>query len=105
MILKVIFAKSVDPDQTAPLGANLGPHCLPVYKNRFEKLARIFSRRHKQTTLSWRFKGKQFNKSILLPVDAKNVEWMTNTDSDQTPHSASSDLGLHCLPMTACPNT
>ena len=26
-----------------------GPHCLPVCKNRFEKSARIFSRRHKQT--------------------------------------------------------
>ena len=48
MILKVIFANSVDPDQTAPLG----PHCLPVCKNRFEKFARIFSRRHKQTTFS-----------------------------------------------------
>ena len=53
MILKVIFANSVDPDQTAPLGLyDQGPHCLPVYKNRFEKLARIFSRRHKQTTFS-----------------------------------------------------
>ena len=29
-----------------------GPHCLPVCKNRFEKFARIFSRRHKQTTFS-----------------------------------------------------
>ena len=29
-----------------------GPHCLPVCKNRFEKSARIFSRRHKQTTFS-----------------------------------------------------
>ena len=38
MILKVIFANSVDP------------HCLPVCKNRFEKFARIFSRRHKQMT-------------------------------------------------------
>ena len=75
MILKVIFANSVDPDQTAPLGAVLkeqsdqGPHCLPVCKNRYEKFARIFSRRHKQTTFSdagflcvlrvfsWRFKG------------------------------------------------
>ena len=28
------------------------PHCLPVCKNRFEKFARIFSRRHKQTTFS-----------------------------------------------------
>ena len=51
MILNVIFANSVDPDQTAPLGAesDQGPHCLPVFKNRFEKFARIFSRRHKQT--------------------------------------------------------
>ena len=29
-----------------------GPHCLPVCKNRFEKSAKIFSRRHKQTTFS-----------------------------------------------------
>ena len=49
MILKAIFANSVDPDQTAP---DQGPHCLPVCKNRFEKFARIFSRRHKQTTFS-----------------------------------------------------
>ena len=32
--------------------SDLGPHCLPVCKNRFEKFARIFSRRHKQTTFS-----------------------------------------------------
>ena len=50
MILKVIFVNSVDPDQTAPL--DLGPHCLPVCKNMFEKFARIFSRRHKQETFS-----------------------------------------------------
>ena len=37
----------MDPDQTTP-----PPHCLPVCKNRFEKFARIFSRRHKQTTFS-----------------------------------------------------
>ena len=29
-----------------------GPPCLPVCKYRFEKFARIFSRRHKQTTFS-----------------------------------------------------
>ena len=56
MILKVIFANSVDLDQTAPLGAeeqsDLGPHGLPVCKNRFGKSARIFSRRHKQTAVS-----------------------------------------------------
>ena len=54
VISKVIFANSVDPDQTAPLGAAWSnPHCLPVCKNRFEKLARIFSRRHKRTTFSY----------------------------------------------------
>ena len=52
MILKVISANSVDPDQTAPEQADLGPHCLSVCKNRLEKFARIFSRRHKQTTFS-----------------------------------------------------
>ena len=41
----------MDPDQTA-LQSDLGPHCLPVCKNRFEKFARIFSRRQKQTTFS-----------------------------------------------------
>ena len=29
-----------------------GPFYLPICKNRFEKFARIFSRRHKQTTFS-----------------------------------------------------
>ena len=50
MILKVISANSVDPDQTAQ--SDLGPHCLPVCKSRFEKFARRCSRRHKQTTFS-----------------------------------------------------
>ena len=34
------------------LFSDLGPHCLPVCKNRFKKFARIFSRRHKQTIFS-----------------------------------------------------
>ena len=38
----------MDPDQQS----DLGPHCLPVYKNMFEKFARIFSRWHKQMTFS-----------------------------------------------------
>ena len=32
--------------------SDLGPHCLLVCKNRFEKFAKIFSRRRKQTTFS-----------------------------------------------------
>ena len=39
----------MDPDQGQ---SDLGPHCLSVCKNRFEKSARILSRRHKQTTFS-----------------------------------------------------
>ena len=49
MILEVISANSVDSDQEQ---SDQGPHCLPVCKNRFEKFARIFSRRHKQTIFS-----------------------------------------------------
>ena len=40
----------MDPDQTAPLGS--GSTLFAVCKNRFEKFARIFSRRQKQTTFS-----------------------------------------------------
>ena len=49
VVLKVIFANSVDLKEQS----DQGPHCLPVCKNRFEKFARIFSRWHiKQTTFS-----------------------------------------------------
>ena len=46
VISKVIFANSADPDQEQ---SDQDPHCLPACKIRFEKFARIFSRRHKQT--------------------------------------------------------
>ena len=44
----------MDPDQTAPLGAVWPGSTLfaGMQKNRFEKFARIFSRRNKQTTFS-----------------------------------------------------
>ena len=66
----------MDPDQTAPSGeSDQGPHCLPVCKNRFEKFARIFSRRHKQTTFSdagflgaLRVKKKQIAELLLFAV-------------------------------------
>ena len=52
VILKVIFANSVDPDQTAR-SSLIRIHTVCLYaKNRFEKFARIFSRRQKQTTFS-----------------------------------------------------
>ena len=49
MILKVIFANSVDPNQEQ---SDQGPHCLPVCKNSFEKFAKIFNRRLKQMSFS-----------------------------------------------------
>ena len=52
LVICFIFANSVDPDQLLWKQSDLGPHCLPVCKNRFEKFTRIFSRRHKQTTFS-----------------------------------------------------
>ena len=48
-----VFANSEYPDQTLHSAASdLGSHCLSVCKNRFKMFARIFSRRHKQTTFS-----------------------------------------------------
>ena len=43
----------------------------------------------------------------LLPVNVcKIAEWVANcVDPDQTPRSAASDLGLHCLLRYVCPNT
>ena len=68
MILKVISANSVDTDQQSVLG----PHCLPLCKNRFEKFARIFSR-HKQTTFSDAgFLGiLRFKSLVVLTVQVK----------------------------------
>ena len=70
MILKVIFANSVDPDQTAEQ-SDLGPHCLPICKNRFEKFARIFSRRYKQTT----FSGADFLGALRVKVDCDLMQF------------------------------
>ena len=47
-----------------------------------------------------------FNKSTLLPVNVcKIVGLVANSvDLDQTPCSATYDLGLHCLRRPVCPN-
>ena len=46
-------------------------------------------------------------KSIFLPVSVPRITgWVANSvDPDQTPRSAASDLGLHCLFRAACLNT
>ena len=50
MILKVVFANSVDPDQTA---SDLSPYCLPVGKNTGMKSLQKYSLDdNKQTTFS-----------------------------------------------------
>ena len=85
MILKVISANSVDPDQTAPEQSDLSPHCLPVCKNRFEKFAKIFSRRHKQTTFSDAcFLGALRVKtaSIICRTDNSEKEWFCTLDPE-----------------------
>ena len=46
------FCKQCGPRSDCSSSVDLGPHCLPVCKNRFEKFARIFSRQHKQTPFS-----------------------------------------------------
>ena len=71
MILKVISANSVDHDQS-----DLGPHCLPVCKNRFEKFARIFSRQHKQKTFSGavflgHLRVKDISRSHILQIQIR----------------------------------
>ena len=39
--------------------------------------------------------------SLFRDSERKMVELFANSgDSDQMPHSAASDLGLHCLPIT-----
>ena len=49
-----------------------------------------------------------FNKSILLPVPMNvckiAIQVANSVDPDQTPHSAASDLGLHCLLGPVFPN-
>ena len=49
VILKVIFANNVDPDQRSSL---IWVHTVWRYAKIGLKFARIFSRRHKQTTFS-----------------------------------------------------
>ena len=70
--------------------SDLGPHCLPVCKNRFEKFARIFSRRHKQTT---------FSDAGFLGALRVNGLVANSLDPDWMLHS----LGLYCLLSPVCP--
>ena len=46
------LTNSVDPNQTAPVATDLGPHCLPVHFYLSIMLANICSRPLKQTTCS-----------------------------------------------------
>ena len=51
----------------------MGPHCLPACKNRFEKFARIFSRRHKQMT---------FLDAGFLGVLRVNIWWTVTSEQN-----------------------
>ena len=46
-----------------------------------------------------------WNRRVFVMI-LKNCEWMPNSvDPDQTPRSAASDLGLHCLLNPPCPKS
>ena len=67
-------------------------------KNRFEKFARIFSRRHEQTTFS--------DAGFLGSLRVKPVGLVaSNVDPDQMLDYAASELCLQCLHRPVCPNT
>ena len=97
------FSNSVDPDQTAPLGAVWsGSTLFACMQKKVWKVSRIFSRRHKQTFSDAGFLGVLRAKtwtSLLyyLLLCLKIAGWMTNSvDPDQR--------GPHNLLRSVCPN-
>ena len=71
---------NADPDQTAPFRSSLiWVHTVCGYaKNSFEKFARIFSRRHKQTTFSDAvFLGAFRVKWLVLPNRSSQTDRVT----------------------------
>ena len=66
------MANSVDPDQTAPIGAVCsGPTLFASILNSLVMLGNFCSRQLRQTTFSdaffsWRFKGKHFERHVSL---------------------------------------
>ena len=85
---KSFLQNSADPDQF-----DLGPHCLLVCKNKFEKFAKIFSRRHKQTTFldavflgalrvnaveKFKFEGDWIQLSDIPPNFTREITFMTS---------------------------
>ena len=76
VILKVIFAKKCGP--RSDCSSDQGLHGLPVCKDRFEKFARIFSRRHKQTFSDAGFLGILRVNSVCKGVHVR----IFNSDRD-----------------------
>ena len=84
----------MDPEQS-----DLGLHCLPVCKNWFEKFARIFCRRHKQTAFSdagflgaLRVKVSEYLEKILvLQLQLEQVD----VASSHIPAPAPSHISVH----------
>ena len=72
------FGKQFGPRSDCSFKSNHGPHCLPVCKNRFEKSARIFSRRHKQTT--YMYSDVVFLVALRVKFSIRTVMVMTRHD-------------------------
>ena len=66
--------------------------CLPEVFEHFNSLSYLY---------------KTLNKSTLLSVDMSEIagRLSNSVDSDQPPQNAASDLGLHRLLKSVCPNT
>ena len=76
------MADSADPDQTAPLGLDLGLHCLPR-----PVCVKTVQALKEQSDLGLHCLSK--------PVCMKTVQTLKEQ----------SDLGLHCLPRPVCVKT
>ena len=78
------------------------------YSYSIDSHVNIASKRHKVLTLDKCIKAIKLLESSLVWVVCKiKKDWnMANSvDPDQMPHSAASNLGLHCLQRPICPDT
>ena len=98
LCLKVGWQGSVDPDETPhPAASHLGLHCLlrPACPNTYS----IYDKIYHTCAKIWR-------NIIYYPLCLKIAGWLANSaDSDETPRSVASHLGLHCLFRPVCLNT
>ena len=87
----VVYANSEGPGQTPHSAASdLGLHCLPI--------SLLWGVRHKLVNSGVVLIYSGLNSGVLLFYrNSCTVLYANSVGPDQMPHSAASDLGLHCL--------